>query len=96
MLIGSIVAATLAMGCANPWADDSAKLENQDAVAAVRIKAALIAEPGLAGSAIDVEIDNGKALLTGFVESEAQSREAVRVARLQQGVSTVVNRLVVK
>ncbi|HMB39925.1 MAG TPA: BON domain-containing protein [Wenzhouxiangellaceae bacterium] len=90
------VVAVLAAGCANPWARDSAKLENQDSDTALQIKAALMAEPDLAGSAIDVQIEDDEAVLTGFVGTEAQSREAVRIARGQQGVSNVVNRLVVK
>ena len=78
------------------WADEAAKLENQDSEVAVRIKASLIAEPGLAGAAIEVKIEGGKVVLSGFVETEAQSRQAVRIARDQKGVSAVVNRLVVK
>ena len=96
VLMLSIVFVAVATGCATPWANESAKLENQDSDSAVRIKAALIAEPGLAGSAIDVEIEDGEAVLTGFVETEAQARQAVRLARGQQGVSTVINRIVVK
>lgn len=92
----SIILAAVTTGCANPWANDSAKLENQDSDAAVRIKAALIHDPRLAGSAIDVEIDDGRVVLTGFVETEEQSQSAIEVARRQQGVATVVNRITVK
>ncbi len=96
VLILSLVCAGLGTGCANPWANEAAKLENQNSEVAVRIKASLISEPGLAGSAIDVKIEDGKAVLSGFVETEAQARQAVRIARDQKGVSAVVNRLVVK
>jgi len=96
VLMFSFVCGGLGTGCADPWANEAAKLENQNSEVAVRIKASLISEPGLAGAAIDVKIEDGKTVLSGFVETEAQARQAVRIARDQKGVSAVVNRLVVK
>lgn len=93
----SSAAATIALGgCANPWHNESAELEAQDSAAALRIQAALIEDLNLAGAAIDVEFSDGRARLTGFVETREQRRAAARVAREQQGVTGVVNEIVVK
>ena len=83
-------------GCASPWHNESADLSAQDSEMALRIKSALIDEPTLAGSAIDVDFDDGRARLTGFVETSEQRETAARVARRHEGVTTVVNEIVVK
>ena len=92
MLSGAIVTG----GCASPWHNESADLSAQDSETALRVKSALIEEPTLAGAAIDVAFADGRARLTGFVETQEQRRTAARVARRQEGVSTVVNEIVVK
>lgn len=95
--LATIAAASmLVAGCASPWADESADLGQQDSEMALRIKSALIGEPSLAGAAIDVEFSDGRARLTGFVETREQRLAAARVAREQQGVTRVVDEIVVK
>jgi osmotically-inducible protein OsmY len=93
----TMAAASVLLGaCASPWADESADLDRQDSATALRIKSALIDEPSLAGAAIDVEFSDGRARLTGFVETREQRVTAARVAREQQGVKRVVDEIVVK
>lgn len=92
MLSGTIVVG----GCASPWHNESADLSAQDSETALRIKSALIDEPTLAGAAIDVVFDDGRARLTGFVETTEQRDIAASVARRHDGVTTVVNEIVVK
>lgn len=92
----SVAVITTIGGCASPWHNESADLDEQDSTIALRIKSALIDEPSLAGAAIDVEFADGRARLTGFVETREQRLAAARVATEQQGVKRVVNEIVVK
>ncbi len=95
-LLAGCCAVALLGGCASPWANESAELSEQDSVIALDIKAALIDEPGLAGAAIDVTMVDGRARLTGFVETDRQRRLAARIAEENEDVSGVVNEIVVK
>lgn len=95
-LCAAVCTVALLAGCASPWANDSADLSEQDSTTALGIKAALIDEPGLAGAAIDVTMVEGRARLTGFVETDRQLRLAARIAEDYDGVSGVVNEIVVK
>lgn len=96
LLIAVMPLTLIVGGCASPWPDESAELAQQDTETALRIKAALIEEPSLAGAAIDVAFSGGRARMTGFVETAKQRRTAERVARKQEGVASVVNEIVVK
>lgn len=95
-IVALLPVAIIVGGCASPWHNESADLSAQDSETALRIKSALIDEPTLAGAAIDVDFDDGRARLTGFVETMEQRDTAARVAREQDGVKTVVNDIVVK
>ncbi len=95
-LLVSACASALLVGCASPWPNESAQLAEQDSATALGIKAALIDEPGLAGAAIDVTMVEGRARLTGFVESDRQRRLAARIAGAYDGVRGVDNEIVVK
>nr|WP_240461956.1 BON domain-containing protein [Burkholderia sp. Nafp2/4-1b] len=85
-------------------ADDSvrAKLASQasavggqlrDATLASRIRAALVAERGLASDDIDVQVHGRVAELTGSVPDERQHATAIRVVHDIDGVSGVRDRL---
>ena len=91
-----IAAALTVASCASPWPKDSADLEAQDSPTALRIRSALIEEPRLDGAAIDVVFAEGRATLTGFVETRQQRRLAAELARQQKGVTRVVNEIEVK
>lgn len=94
--IGVLLAGTLLAGCADTPINESARLENQDSPQAVRIKALLLEEPGLAGSAIDVDMSGDGVILEGFVETEDQRERAEAIAREQGQGSEVENRITVK
>lgn len=83
-------------GCASPFEPRGADLDAQDDAITLRVKTALIEEPGLAGSAIDIDFRDGEATLTGFVETEAERRTALRIVTRQEGVTAVVDELVIK
>lgn len=83
-------------GCAGAPVNESARLEQQDSLDAVQIKARLLEAPDLAGSAIDVDLAGDRAILTGFVETEEQRERAAALTREQDGVRQVENRITVK
>ncbi|CAM3888192.1 BON domain-containing protein [Vreelandella rituensis] len=94
--MGLLLAAALLAGCADTPINESARLENQDSPQAVRIKALLLEEPDLAGSAIDVDMRNDRVILEGFVETEDQRERAEAIARDHGSGSEVENRITVK
>ncbi|HDR9173793.1 TPA: BON domain-containing protein [Burkholderia vietnamiensis] len=65
----------------------------RDATLASRIRAALVAECGLASDDIDVQVHGRVAELTGSVPDEPQHAAAIRVVRDVSGVSGVQDRL---
>ena len=67
-----------------------------DAAVTTKVKAALIAEPGLATMPIDVDTRNGVVTLLGNVDSAEHGTRAIEVARATSGVRGVVDKLVVK
>ena len=67
-----------------------------DATVTAKVKAALIAEPGLNGLAIDVDTDANIVTLNGTVQHAGMRDEAERVAQRVQGVKQVRNNLAVK
>ena len=73
-------------------------LELSDTAVRDRIKRRLAANAETAAVAkrIKVDVEKGKALLTGDVGSWAEYREAARTALLTQGVQGLDNRLTVK
>lgn len=91
-----ILATASLAGCASPWGNEGAQLSEQDTASAVEIKAALIEELELAGTAIDVQFESGRVILSGFVETESEREEAANIARRQDHVNEVVNEITVK
>jgi hypothetical protein len=65
----------------------------RDATLASRIRAALVAERGLASCDIDVQVRHRVAELTGSVPDDRQRAAAIRVAHDVDGVSGVRDRL---
>jgi osmotically-inducible protein OsmY len=95
-VLAALCAAVSLGGCASPWPNESADLSAQDSATALRVKAALIDAPELAGAAIDVTMEDGRARLAGFVETAEQRRLAERIAGREDGVDGVINDIVVK
>ncbi len=83
-------------GCQPLWRDGPAQPSAQGTTEAMRIKAAFLEAPDLAGAAIDVEFDAGRVVLSGFVETQAQRHRAGTIASGKEGVEEVVNRIEVK
>jgi pectin methylesterase-like acyl-CoA thioesterase len=66
-----------------------------DTALAARVKAALIAAPGLKSSAVDVDAANGIITLVGTTESPDKRELAEQLASNVEGVTSVRNRIVV-
>jgi len=67
-----------------------------DATITTKVKAAILAEPGLKTLQISVETVNGIVTLSGSVDSDANSEQAKTLANAVSGVRAVDNKLVVK
>ncbi len=80
-------------GCAG---FDGAGMASQDTEEAVRLKAVLLEADDLAGSAIDITINEGKVLLEGFVETATQRQRAEDLVRENSKLDDVTNQIIVK
>ena len=67
-----------------------------DTTLTAKVKASLLAEPGLRALPISVETRNGAVTLSGTVDSDASRNRAKEVARSVAGVAAVVDELSVK
>ena len=67
-----------------------------DAVVTTKVKTALMREKRLKSMAVGVETNEGRVVLSGFVDSEAHRETALRIARKTYGVREVKDGLVVK
>lgn len=67
-----------------------------DTVITAKVKAALVNDPDLKATEINVETFKGTVQLSGFVSSRADIDKAVAVARNINGVTAVRNSMLVK
>lgn len=94
------VVAMLAAGCGSmggskDGSDKSAGQVVDDTVITSKVKAALLADPDIAGLKINVDTAKGKVTLKGEVKSLALWRKAESLARGVDGVKDVNNQLVI-
>jgi osmotically-inducible protein OsmY len=67
-----------------------------DTVITTKVKAAILGEPGLKSSEINVETFKGVVQLSGFVNSSSDISTATKVARAVAGVTSVKNDMQLK
>ncbi len=91
-LLASAAVGLATAACATQPRDPEQVLE--DATVASRIKAGLLSDPVIAGSAIGVDVQDGVVTLTGRVPSEAAATRVLGIARSTEGVRRVEDRLV--
>jgi osmotically-inducible protein OsmY len=84
------------LGCASTRHHEGAGEYVDDSVITTKVKAAIFNEPGLKVSEINVETFKGAVQLSGFVNSRADIKSAVRVASAVGGVKSVTNEMQVK
>ena len=64
-----------------------------DATLTAKVKAALLATDGISGTDISVETQQGKVILTGKVQDQAEALRAAEIASNVEGVQAVDNRI---
>ncbi|HEX4882915.1 MAG TPA: BON domain-containing protein [Casimicrobiaceae bacterium] len=77
-------------------AGDRAAAAAGDAALTAKVKAALMAEPGIDSLQIDVDTSGGRVTLSGEVDNAQNRSRALQVARGVDGVNGVVDRLSMK
>ena len=77
-------------------ATDQAGAAIDDAAITAKVKAALVAEPGLSAMQINVDTDKGVVTLSGSIDSLSNSEKAKTLAVSVAGVKGVENRLQLK
>jgi len=83
-------------GCASTRTHEGTGQYVDDSAITTKVKAAILGEPGLKVSEINVETFKGVVQLSGFVSSRDDIRSAVRVASAVNGVKSVKNSMQVK
>lgn len=83
-------------GALSAWARESAGDYIDDSVITTKVKAAILAEPKLKSTEVNVETYKGVVQLSGFVANPADIGKAGEVARGVNGVKSVKNDLHVK
>ena len=84
------------LGCASTRHHEGTGEYVDDSVITTKVKAAILNEPGLKSSEINVETFKGVVQLSGFVNSSADIQKAVKVARAVNGVNSVDNGMQLK
>ena len=79
------------LGCASTSKQEGTGEYFDDSAITTKVKAAVFNEPSLKSSEINVETFKGVVQLSGFVNSEADIKKAVAVARGVKGVTSVKN-----
>jgi len=85
-----------AVGCASTKTQEGTGQYVDDTVITTKVKAAILEEPGLKSSEINVETFKGVVQLSGFVNSSADISAATKVAQNVAGVTSVKNDMHVK
>lgn len=91
LLGAAVVAVSLLGACASTRTQEGAGEYIDDTVITTKVKAAILGEPTLKSSEINVETFKGRVQLSGFVSSRTQMDTAITVARNVNGVSSVTN-----
>lgn len=79
------------LGCASTSTKEGTGEYIDDSLITAKVKAAVLNEPTLKSSEINVETFKGIVQLSGFVNSKADINKAVEVARSVKGVTSVKN-----
>jgi osmotically-inducible protein OsmY len=97
--LGTILATVFLMaafGCAPTKTHEGTGEYVDDTVITTKVKAAIMGEPGLKSSEINVETFKGVVQLSGFVNSSEDIAAATKVAKAVPGVTSVKSDMHVK
>ena len=89
--LAAAVMLTFAAGCASTSSHESTGQYVDDTALTAKVKTAILNDPTLKSSEINVETFKGRVQLSGFVSSAANIDRAVQVAQGVKGVSSVGN-----
>ncbi|MGZ5072913.1 MAG: BON domain-containing protein [Usitatibacter sp.] len=92
----SVILLASLLGCASTSKQEGTGEYFDDTVITTKVKAAILEEPTLKSSEINVETFKGVVQLSGFVSSRDDIAKAVQVARNVKGVASVKNDMRVK
>ncbi len=84
------------LGCAGSAKQESTGEYFTDSWITTKVKTALVNDPQVKATEVNVETFKGAVQLSGFVSSEAAMRQAVKVAQGVQGVTVVRNDMRIK
>lgn len=96
LMVMSFVLFIALLGCAGDRTKRSTGEYADDNVIAAKVKSALIADPDVKGTQVDVEVFKGVVQLSGFVNDAVQVRKATTIASNVGGVTEVRNTLQVR
>ncbi len=92
-----ILVGTLALAaCASTARTEGTGEYVDDTVVTTKVKTAVLNDPMLKSAEINVETFKGRVQLSGFVNSQADINQAVKVARGVEGVTSVTNDMKLK
>lgn len=91
LLVLALVAPLLSAACGKTVGETI-----DDATITTRVKTALLNDPDVAGTRIDVDTTTGVVTLSGIVKNQAEADKAVAIARRIGGVKDVKSTLQVK
>jgi osmotically-inducible protein OsmY len=94
-LIGALML-TAVVGCVSTTKQESTAQYVDDTVITTHVKAAILNEPSLKVTEINVETYKGDVQLSGFVQSQDNISTAVKVTSRVDGVKSVKNGMSVK
>ncbi|MGZ5041207.1 MAG: BON domain-containing protein [Usitatibacter sp.] len=92
----SVILLASLLGCASTSKQEGTGEYFDDTVITTKVKTAILEEPTLKSSEINVETFKGVVQLSGFVSSRDDIAKAVQVARNVKGVASVKNDMRVK
>ena len=95
-VIGCLIVIAVMLGCAGDRTTRSTGQAIDDSAITTKVKSALIADPEVKGTQMQVEVYRGVVQLSGFVDRPVDAQRAVAVARSVEGVKEVRNNLILK
>jgi hyperosmotically inducible periplasmic protein len=83
-------------GCSSTESGRSTGEVIDDTAIHTKVKAALVNDPVVSGTAINVDVDRGVVTLGGAVNGDVEKRKAEEIVRGVNGVRSVQNNIVVR
>lgn len=94
-LLGAVAVAFM-VGCASDGSSRSTGQVIDDTAIHTKVKAALINDPIVQGTSLNVDVERGVVVLTGAVNGDVAKTKAEEIAAGVDGVRSVENKIVVR